>query len=58
MLEKLCDQYYMPCVISLQLGKYKEALDFAVAAQCVQPTNVEVAERVEEIKKHLTAGML
>ncbi|XP_052191448.1 protein ALTERED SEED GERMINATION 2 [Diospyros lotus] len=36
-----------------QLGKYKEALDFATAAQSVAPSNAEVAETVEYIKKHI-----
>ncbi|GAB4844926.1 Protein ALTERED SEED GERMINATION 2 [Ancistrocladus abbreviatus] len=39
----------------MQLGKYKEALDFALAAQCLAPSN-EVAERVEGIQKHLAAA--
>ncbi|KAK9271061.1 hypothetical protein L1049_026650 [Liquidambar formosana] len=40
----------------LQLGKHKEALDFAVAAQWLAPSNSEVAEKVENIKKHLAAA--
>lgn len=41
----------------MQLDKHKEALDFALAAQCLVPSS-EVAERVESIKKHLAAGCL
>ncbi|KAL2927424.1 WD and tetratricopeptide repeats protein 1 [Bienertia sinuspersici] len=40
----------------LQLGKYKEALDFALAAQCLDPSNAEVAERVANIQKQLSAA--
>ncbi|XP_074279406.1 protein ALTERED SEED GERMINATION 2 isoform X2 [Silene latifolia] len=36
------------------LGKHKEALDFALAAQCLAPSSVEVAERVEIIQKQLS----
>ncbi|GAV66810.1 WD40 domain-containing protein [Cephalotus follicularis] len=39
-----------------QLGKHKEALDFAVAAQCVAPSNYAVAEKVEIIKKNIAAA--
>ncbi|KAL5714321.1 Protein ALTERED SEED GERMINATION 2 [Ranunculus cassubicifolius] len=40
----------------LQLGKHKEALAFALAAQCLAPSNYEAAERVESIKEHLIAA--
>ncbi|GMH00218.1 hypothetical protein Nepgr_002057 [Nepenthes gracilis] len=40
----------------LQLGKHKEALDFAFAAQCLAPSNSEVAERVESIQQQLAAA--
>ncbi|KAA3454219.1 WD repeat protein iqw1-like [Gossypium australe] len=39
-----------------QLGKHKEALDFAVAAQCLSPYDTMAAEKVENIKKHLAAA--
>ncbi|XP_012067963.1 WD and tetratricopeptide repeats protein 1 isoform X2 [Jatropha curcas] len=47
--------YFMSEALS-QLGKYKEALDFAVAAQHVAPSNTEIAEWVENIKKNLAAA--
>lgn len=37
----------------LQMGKHKEALDFAIAAQFSAPTNPEAAEMVENIKKRI-----
>ncbi|RVW56057.1 hypothetical protein CK203_107425 [Vitis vinifera] len=42
----------------LQLNKHKEALEFAVASQCLAPYDSEVAERVEDIKKRLAAVVL
>lgn len=42
----------------MQLGKHKGALDFALAAQCLDPSNAEVAERVENIRKQLSAGLI
>ncbi|XP_059631266.1 protein ALTERED SEED GERMINATION 2 isoform X2 [Cornus florida] len=36
-----------------QLGKHKEALDFAIAALTFAPSDSEVAERVENLRKHL-----
>ncbi|XWS23957.1 hypothetical protein CRYUN_Cryun28dG0060300 [Craigia yunnanensis] len=39
-----------------QLGKHKEALDFAFAAQCLSPSDTMAAEKVENIKKHLAAA--
>ncbi|PON63445.1 WD repeat containing protein [Parasponia andersonii] len=47
--------YYMSEALS-QLGKHKEALDFACAAQQLAPSNSDVAERVECVKKDLAAG--
>ncbi|XP_022768413.1 WD and tetratricopeptide repeats protein 1-like isoform X2 [Durio zibethinus] len=44
--------YYMAEALE-QLGKRKEALDFAVAAQCLSPSDTMAAEKVENIKKHL-----
>ncbi|KAL8162383.1 hypothetical protein V2J09_013872 [Rumex salicifolius] len=38
----------------VELDKHKEALIFALAAQCLVPSS-EVAERIESIKKHLSA---
>ncbi|KAG4147458.1 hypothetical protein ERO13_D05G224100v2 [Gossypium hirsutum] len=38
-----------------QLGKHKEALDFAVAAQYLSPYDM-ASEKVENIKKHLAAA--
>ncbi|XP_026456789.1 WD and tetratricopeptide repeats protein 1-like [Papaver somniferum] len=40
----------------LQLGKHKEALEYAIAAQLLAPSNTEVAERVISIKEHLAAA--
>lgn len=42
--------------ILLQLGKHKEALDFACAAQQLDPSGSDVAERIESVKKDLAAG--
>ncbi|KAM7514516.1 hypothetical protein LguiA_004099 [Lonicera macranthoides] len=39
-----------------QLGKHKEALEFATAALLLAPSDSEVAERVENIKKQLSAA--
>ncbi|PPD94942.1 hypothetical protein GOBAR_DD08045 [Gossypium barbadense] len=39
-----------------QLGKHKEALDFAVAAQYLSPYDTMASEKVENIKKHLAAA--
>ncbi|XP_038899404.1 WD repeat protein iqw1 isoform X2 [Benincasa hispida] len=46
--------YYM-CEALSQLGRHKEALDFAFAAQCLAPSNPEVAEKVESVKRDLAA---
>ncbi|CAN1340812.1 Protein ALTERED SEED GERMINATION 2 [Linum perenne] len=46
--------YYMSEALS-QLGKHKQALDFAVAAQSLAPSNNEVAEWVESMKKNIAA---
>lgn len=40
-----------------QLSKYKEALDFAVAAHILDPSNSLGAEKVDSIKKQLDAGL-
>ncbi|KAL2242212.1 UNVERIFIED_CONTAM: hypothetical protein Sindi_0339200 [Sesamum indicum] len=38
------------------LEKHKEALDFAIAAQSLAPSDPEITERVENIKKNLAAA--
>lgn len=43
-------------ILLLQLGRHKEALDFAFAAQYLAPSNPEVAEKVESVKRDLAAG--
>lgn len=40
----------------LQLGKYKEALEFAIVAQSMAPSDSEVAATLENIQKHLAAA--
>ncbi|KAL0366368.1 UNVERIFIED_CONTAM: WD and tetratricopeptide repeats protein 1 [Sesamum radiatum] len=40
----------------LELEKHKEALDFAIAAQSLAPSDPEITERVENIKKDLAAA--
>ncbi|OVA01813.1 WD40 repeat [Macleaya cordata] len=40
----------------LQLGKHREALEYATAAQFLAPSNSDAAERVESIKEHLAAA--
>ncbi|THG10440.1 hypothetical protein TEA_003238 [Camellia sinensis var. sinensis] len=40
----------------LQLGKYKEALEFAISAQSMAPLDSEVAATLENIQKHLAAA--
>ncbi|XP_021604371.1 protein ALTERED SEED GERMINATION 2 isoform X2 [Manihot esculenta] len=47
--------YYMSEALS-QLGKYKEALEFAVAAQSVVPSNIEIAELIDNLQKNLAAA--
>lgn len=44
-------------VISLQLGRHEDALDFAVASHSLAPLKSEVAERVENVKKDIALGM-
>ncbi|KAK8696599.1 hypothetical protein V6N13_001732 [Hibiscus sabdariffa] len=39
-----------------QLGKHKEALNFAVAAQCLSPSDTMATEKVENLKKHLAVA--
>ncbi|XP_017645924.1 protein ALTERED SEED GERMINATION 2-like [Gossypium arboreum] len=39
-----------------QLGKHKEALNFAVAAQCFSPFDTMAAEKVENLKKQLAVA--
>lgn len=44
-------------VISLQLGRHEDALDFAIASHSFAPSKSEVAERVENVKKDIALGM-
>ncbi|KAG5543882.1 hypothetical protein RHGRI_016591 [Rhododendron griersonianum] len=39
-----------------QLGKHKEALEYAMAAHSMAPSDSEVAETLEDIKKHLASA--
>ncbi|KAK4352344.1 hypothetical protein RND71_027862 [Anisodus tanguticus] len=39
-----------------QLGKHKEALEFAIGAQSLAPSDSEVALKVESIKDHIAAA--
>ncbi|CAN8299158.1 unnamed protein product [Cochlearia groenlandica] len=47
--------YYMSEALH-QLGKFKEALDFAIAAQHLNPSNADIVAKVESIKKDLQAA--
>ncbi|OMO57676.1 hypothetical protein COLO4_35194 [Corchorus olitorius] len=49
--------YYMAEALE-QLGKHKEALDFAIAAHTLSPSDTMslAAEKVESIKKHIAAA--
>ncbi|KAG2692462.1 hypothetical protein I3843_08G054500 [Carya illinoinensis] len=47
--------YHMSEALS-QLGKHKDALDFAKAAQLLAPSDSEVAERVENVKRDLASA--
>jgi len=40
----------------MQLGKLKEALEYAVAAQNIAPSNSQASERVLSIRNQLAAG--
>lgn len=40
----------------LQLGKHKEALDYAMAANHIDPSNSEARERIQKIRGNLAAG--
>ncbi|XP_044512301.1 protein ALTERED SEED GERMINATION 2 isoform X2 [Mangifera indica] len=46
--------YYMSEALE-QLFRYKEALEFALATQCLDPSNSSVAEKVENLKKQIAA---
>ncbi|XP_039070107.1 WD and tetratricopeptide repeats protein 1-like isoform X1 [Hibiscus syriacus] len=48
--------HYLMAEALEQLGKHKEALDFAVPAQCLSPYDTMAAEKVENIRKHLAAA--
>lgn len=41
----------------MQLGKCKEALDFATAAQQLKPSDADIVAKVESIKRDLQAGL-
>ncbi|XP_039050019.1 WD and tetratricopeptide repeats protein 1-like isoform X1 [Hibiscus syriacus] len=45
--------HYLMAEALEQLGKHKEALEFAVPAQCLSPYDTMAAEKVENIIKHL-----
>ncbi|KAK4802642.1 hypothetical protein SAY86_000845 [Trapa natans] len=47
--------YYMSEALD-QIGKKKEALDFAVAAKCMSPSNSGIEEMVEDLKKQIAAA--
>ncbi|KAM1180690.1 hypothetical protein ACFX13_020073 [Malus domestica] len=47
--------YYMSKALS-QLAKHKEALEFAIAAQSLAPSNSQVAERLERVQRDLAAA--
>jgi hypothetical protein len=40
----------------LQLGKHKEALDYAMQANILDPTNHQLAEKVQYLREKLAAG--
>uniref|UniRef100_A0A1D1ZD60 WD and tetratricopeptide repeats protein 1 n=1 Tax=Anthurium amnicola TaxID=1678845 RepID=A0A1D1ZD60_9ARAE len=48
--------YYYLAEALTQLGKYQEALDYAMAAQYLASSNPEVAKQVKMIKEQLTAA--
>uniref|UniRef100_A0A2P2M8B7 WD and tetratricopeptide repeats protein 1 isoform X3 n=1 Tax=Rhizophora mucronata TaxID=61149 RepID=A0A2P2M8B7_RHIMU len=47
--------YYMSEALS-QLGKHKEALEFAIGAQCLAPANPGLADWVDNMEKNLAAA--
>ncbi|PKA52956.1 Coatomer subunit alpha-2 [Apostasia shenzhenica] len=47
--------YYMSEAL-LQLGKHKEALDFALAAHTFDPSKIEAAEKVASIRDHIATA--
>lgn len=50
-----CGHYHMSEAL-VQLGKHKEALEFALVSQCLAPSNSEAAEMVKSIRGHLAAA--
>lgn len=44
-------------LIFLQLGKHKEALEFALEAQILSPSNSKAVDRVDNVKRDLAAGL-
>lgn len=51
----LCTHFSMQTL--WQLGKHKEALDFALSARCLSPSDPKLEERVQDIKQRLAAGI-
>ncbi|XP_058096987.1 protein ALTERED SEED GERMINATION 2 isoform X2 [Magnolia sinica] len=47
--------FYMADALT-QLGKHKEALDYAMVAHYLAPSNLQALHRVESIKEHLAAA--
>lgn len=40
----------------MQIGKYKEALTYAMAAHQLDPSSTEAEDKVHSIKDQITAG--
>lgn len=56
MLKWASNDYRLLYCHLLQIGKKKEALDFAIAAKCLCPPNSELEEMIEDLKKQLATG--
>lgn len=50
------DSFLISVVSVGQLRKHKEALDFAIAAEALAPSNSEIGRTVESIRQELAAG--
>lgn len=48
--------YLFSIVTVGQLRKHKEALDFAIAAETLAPSNSEIGRTMESIREELAAG--
>ncbi|KAG9450778.1 hypothetical protein H6P81_010743 [Aristolochia fimbriata] len=48
--------YFCMAEALLELGKHKEALDYALVAHRLAPSNYQVSEMVETIKQHLASA--